>query len=268
MKKQMSAEDYRNNEAFSRSQLFKLSKSPAHFKYALENPEVETPALAFGTAFHSYVLEKDKFDNEYIVAPKLDRRTKEGKALAAQIEASGKIPISEDTFAQIQAMAESVMSNKYAAALLNGGEHEKSYFWTDKLTGLELKCRPDCRTDLRSTSVIVDLKTTENADTDSFMHSCIKYGYDLQAAMYTQGVSEIEGKPHRFVFIAVEKTPPYACNVLEADNFIIQKGTKDLNDYLYTLKECLETDNWYSYNGKNGDLNVISLPGWLAREYE
>ena len=237
MKKQMSAEDYRNDEAFSRSQLFKLSKSPAHFKYALENPEVETPALAFGT-------------------------------LAAQIDASGKIPISEDAFAQIQAMAESVMSNKYAAALLNGGEHEKSYFWTDKLTGLKLKCRPDCRTDLRSTSVIVDLKTTENADTDSFMHSCIKYGYDLQAAMYTQGVSEIERKPHRFVFIAVEKSPPYACNVLEADDFIIQKGTKDLNDYLYTLKECLKTGNWYSYNGKNGDLNVISLPGWLAREYE
>lgn len=43
---------------------------------------------------------------------------------------------------------------------------------------------------------------------------------------------------------------------------------KDLNDYLYTLKECLETDNWYSYNGRNGDLNVINLPGWLAREYE
>lgn len=112
MKKQMSAEDYRSDGAFNRSQLFKLSKSPAHFKYALENPEVETPALAFGIAFHAYVLEKDKFDSEYIVAPKLDRRTKEGKALAAQIEASGKIPISEDAFAQIQAMAESVMSNK------------------------------------------------------------------------------------------------------------------------------------------------------------
>lgn len=86
--------------------------------------------------------------------------------------------------------------------------------------------------------------------------------------MYTKGVSEVEGKQHRFVFIAVEKSPPYACNVLEADDFIIQKGTKDLNDYLYTLKECLETDNWYSYNGRNGDLNVINLPGWLAREYE
>ena len=30
MKKQMSAEDYRNDEAFSRSQLFKLSKSPSN----------------------------------------------------------------------------------------------------------------------------------------------------------------------------------------------------------------------------------------------
>lgn len=268
MKAQMSAEEYRSNEAYSRSQLFKLSKSPAHFKYALNDPEPETPALAFGTAFHSYVLERDKFDTQYIVVPKLDRRTKEGKALAAQIETSGKIPISEDAFAQIQAMAESVMSNKYAAALLNGGEHEMSYFWTDEPTGIKLKCRPDCRTDLKSTSVIVDLKTTENADTDSFMHSCIKYGYDLQAAMYTKGVSEVEGKQHRFVFIAVEKSPPYACNVLEADDFIIQKGAKDLKDYLYTLKECLKTDNWYSYNGRNGDLNIISLPGWLAREYE
>ena len=67
MKKQMSAEDYRNDKAFSRSQLFKLSKSPAHFKYALENPDAETPALAFGTAFHAYVLERDKFDSEYIL---------------------------------------------------------------------------------------------------------------------------------------------------------------------------------------------------------
>lgn len=140
--KQMSAEDYRNNEAFSRSQLFKLSKSPAHFKYALENPEVETPALAFGTAFHAYVLEKDKFDSEYIVAPKLDRRTKEGKALAAQIEASGKIPISEDAFAQIQAMAESVMSNKYAAALLNGGEHENHTSGRTSSRGLNSNAAP------------------------------------------------------------------------------------------------------------------------------
>ena len=56
--------------------------------------------------------------------------------------------------------------------------------------------------------------------------------------MYTQGVSEVEGKQHRFVFIAVEKSPPYACNVLEADNFIIQKGTKDLTT-IFTLSKSV-----------------------------
>lgn len=58
MKKQMSAEDYRNNGAFSRSQLFKLSKSPAHFKYALENPEVETLRLLSAQPFTLMFLKR------------------------------------------------------------------------------------------------------------------------------------------------------------------------------------------------------------------
>ena len=268
MKKTISNAEYRHTKSYSRSDLFNLSKSPAHFKYRLENPEPETPALAFGIAFHAYVLEPDKFFQEYIIVPKIDKRTKEGKEISQKINESGKIPLSEELFACIKSMAESIMNNKYAAMLIKNGEHEQSYYWTDKLTGIPLKCRPDCRTDLKTISVIVDLKTTENAETESFMRSCIKYGYDLQAAMYTQGVEFVEKKPHKFVFIAVEKSPPYVCNVLEADDFIIKKGTQDLTGYLYTLKKCLETDNWYGYNGENGNPNVISLPSWLAKEYE
>lgn len=268
MKKSLTNMEYRNNKAFSRSDLFKLSKSPAHFKYYLENPEPETPALAFGTAFHTYVLEPDKFSDEYIIVPSFDARTKEGKAIKAKIIESGKIMLNVKDFERIEAMSASVMNNKYAAALISKGEHEQSYFWKDKLTGLNLKCRTDCRTDLKTVSVIADLKTTENAETESFMRACIKYGYDLQAAMYTHGVEMIEKKPHRFVFIAVEKSPPYACNVLEADDFIIKKGMRDLKDYLYTLADCLKTDNWYGYNGKDGGPNIVTLPSWLAREYE
>lgn len=267
-KRDITNEDYRSSKAYSRSDLFKLSKSPAHFKWALDNPEPATPALMFGTAFHSFVLEPQKFDDEYIIVPKIDKRTKEGKVLMAQIEASGKIPLAEETAEQIKAMAASVMSNKYAAALISGGEHEQSYYWTDEQTGIELKCRPDCRTDLKSTSVIVDLKTTENADTESFVRSCIKYGYDLQAAMYKAGVEACEGKPHKFIFVAVEKSPPYACNVLEADEFLIKKGRQDMQEYLYTLKECIASGNFYGYNGDKGYPNVISLPAWLAKEYE
>ena len=34
----MSQKEYREAEGISRSELFKISRSPMHFKYALENP--------------------------------------------------------------------------------------------------------------------------------------------------------------------------------------------------------------------------------------
>lgn len=261
------SEEYRSRKELSRSDLFKLSKSPAHFIYALKNPQEETAAMIFGTAFHTLVLEPEKFEGTYITVPKIDRRTKEGKAWAEKIERSGKIPLTEETVEQLRSMRTSVMSNKYAEILLRG-EKEQSYFWTDELTGIDLKCRPDCRTDLKTMSVIVDLKTTENAATEAFMHSALSYGYDLQAAMYKQGVETVEKKPHKFVFIAVEKSPPYACNIIEADNVFVDKGSRDLRDYLYTVKECRASGNWYGYNGADGSPNVMGLPAWLAKEYE
>lgn len=264
----MSPQTYRTDEAVSRSDLMLLRRSPMHYKYAHDNPTEDTsPALEFGTALHCYVLEPERFRQEYIVYGKIDRRTKEGKTQLAEIEASGKTPIYEGDVETIINMAESIKSNHYAVRLL-AGEKEVSYFWEDPATGIKLKCRPDCRTDLGELGVIVDLKTTRNAETESFMRSCIDYGYDLQAAMYKQGVERIEGKPHRFVFIAVEKEPPYACNVLEADELMIRKGDDDLRKYLETLAECHRTDNWYGYNGESGKPNIIGLPAWLAKTYE
>lgn len=267
VKLNISDREYRERKELSRSDLFKLSKSPAHFIYALKNPQEETAAMIFGTAFHTLVLEPEKFEDTYITVPKIDRRTKEGKAQTEEAERSGKITLTEETVSRLRAMRASIMSNKYAEILLRG-EKEQSYFWTDELTGIDLKCRPDCRTDLKTMSVIVDLKTTENAATEAFMRSALSYGYDLQAAVYRQGVEAFEKKPHRFVFIAVEKSPPYACNIIEADDVFVDKGSRDLRDYLYTVRECRSSGNWYGYNGSDGCLNVMGLPAWLAKEYE
>jgi hypothetical protein len=81
-------------------------------------------------------------------------------------------------------------------------------------------------------------------------------------------VEKIEGRPHRFVFIAVEKEPPYAFNILEADKLFIDKGNTDLEEYLDTIVRCTETNNWWGYNGESGEPNLICLPAWLAKEYE
>ena len=259
--------DYLRNEGISRSLLFNMRKSPAHYKQALEAPEESTKAFEFGTAFHAFMLEPRIAEDTYAVVPKLDMRRTEDQLRYAEIVDSGKLVLSEEDYNTIMAMVDAVNSNRYARALLSG-EKEVSYYWDDDLTGLGCKCRVDCRTDLKSTSVIVDLKSTDDASTDGFLRSVIKYGYDLQVAQYKTGVEMVEKRPHKFVFIAVEKTAPYGVNILEADELLFNKGYDDYRAYLGMVKECTESGNWYSYTGQSGTPNMLGLPKWLAKEYE
>jgi hypothetical protein len=73
----ISNKEYRAREGVSSTDLKKIAKSPAHFRYWKDNPEESTPALLFGRAVHKYVLEKDKFTEEFAVAPEVNRRAKE-----------------------------------------------------------------------------------------------------------------------------------------------------------------------------------------------
>ena len=70
--------EYRAHPAISKSDLFKITKSPLHFKWSMENKEEKTAALIFGSACHKYILERDDFDSEFAVALNVDRRTKAG----------------------------------------------------------------------------------------------------------------------------------------------------------------------------------------------
>lgn len=270
MKVKEIAEVYHGSESIGRSQLFVMRKSPELFKYELENPKEPTPALVFGQAFHKYVLEPESFEEEFAIIPNVNRRTKEGKALYEEFENEnlGKVFISEEDFETIKAMAESVRKNKYASFLLTG-EKETSYYWEDDMTGEKLKCRPDIRKDIdENTGVISDLKSCQSAYTEDFMRDCIKYGYDLQVAMYKTGVELHEKKHHDFVFIAVEKTPPYAVNILKADELLYKRGYDLLREYIGRVSECRKTDNWYGYNGFSGMINNIGLPPYLLKEME
>lgn len=265
----MTDKEYRKSEGISRSELFKLRKSPMHFKYEIEHPTDPTPALIFGQAVHKYVLEKDKFFEEFSIAPVCDRRTKSGREMYALflVESEGKTVISQEDFEIIEKIYESVYSNKYADLLLSG-PHELPFFWTDNLTGEKCKCRTDAIYEAGDIGIIVDLKTCGSADTDTFMRDAIRYGYDMQVAMYSEGVQANTGKKWDFVFIAVEKEPPYAVNILQADDLMRTRGYDVFRELLGIYHNCKETGDWYGYNGFSGMINNLSLPRWMAKEYE
>lgn len=263
----ISNSDYRMAEGISSTDLKKIAKSPAHYRYWKDNPQQDTPALLFGRAAHKYMLEKDDFFTEFAVAPNVDKRTKVGKEEWALFEADnqGKDIISADDFQKIKEMYDALYSTPFVSLLLNG-KKELSYFLKDEETGLVMKCRPDCQTQVGDTHILIDYKTTDNADSDEFMKQAIKLMYDLQMAYYKDITDKIKGVEHSVMFIAQEKTPPYCVNVLEANEYFIKSGRDMYRTMLDRYVECERTGNWYGY--MQGEINSLGLPNWLQKQYE
>lgn len=263
----MTEKEYRAYPAVSRSELWKISKSPEKYKYELDNPPEPTEALIFGQALHKFVLERETFRDEFAVAPDIDKRTKEGKAKYAEFISScqDKIVILSDMMEKITAMSDKLEHDNYVKKLLIG-DHEKPFFWTDDITGEACKCRVDCITKIGDTPIIVDIKTTANAETDTFMRSALKYGYHVQAAMYSEGVKANTGLKFGFVFIAIEKEPPYSINIMETDELFTLYGYNTFRDLLNVYHDCKKIGNWYGYLGKNNNVNVLGLPSYLEKE--
>lgn len=265
----MTEQEYRKHPAISRSELFKISESPEKFKYYREHPEEPTPALVFGQLFHAMALTPETAWERFAAMPNVDRRTKEGKEAFAEFEASaeGKTIVSVDMVEQATAMCEALNKNDFVKKLLKG-EKEKPFFWVDEMTGENCKCRTDVLTEIGENLIIVDLKSTDNAETEAFMRSAIKYGYDLQSAMYSEGVKANTGREPLFVFIAIEKKPPYAINILQSDKLLIRRGYDLFREYLGIYHDCQQTGNFYGYLGKFNQINNLALPAYLAKEVE
>ena len=263
----MTEKEYREHPAISRSELWKFRESPQKFKYAKEHPPEPTPALLFGQVFHKLVLEPETFSEEFIAAPEIDRRTKDGKAAWQEFlqAAEGKSVIDAGTLQHAAEMVEALQAVPFAVRLLDGA-HETPFFWQDSMTGEACKCRTDCLCTKFSRPVIVDLKTANDASTEAFTRDAVKYGYDLQAAMYSEGVEANIGAAPLFVFIVVEKAPPYAVNIFQADELFVLRGQMLYREYLSEYHYCKQTGNWYGYLGKDNQVNNLALPVWLAKE--
>lgn len=262
----MTEKEYNAAAGVRRSALWKMKKSPMHFKYELEHPPEQTPALIFGSAVHCAVLTPELFDSQYWIAD-VDGRTKEGKAAKQAAIEAGKILLTTEQAEAINGIVEAINADPFAKRLLTG-QHETPYFWNDDVTGELCKCRTDSETEIDGVHYIVDLKTCADASTDSFMRDTLKYGYATQAAMYTEGVKASTGKDSVFVFVCVEKEAPFAINILQADDAFILYGTDEYRYLLGLYHACKERDFWPGYGGLDNNINSLELPAWLKKGVE
>lgn len=266
----MTEQEYHAAEGIRRSDLWRMNDSPEKFRWFMDHPVPEdekSPALIFGSACHKWMLEEAEFFLEYVVAPNVDRRTKAGKEQwEAFCQASeGKTVITTDMMTQITGMKNALLRHDLAVTMLLG-QHEVPFFWKDPDTGERCKCKLDCLRTEDGKYVVVDYKTTTAAQTERFNSEMIRYGYHVQAAMYTEGVQTALGLDYRprFVFVAQEKTEPFAVNVIEVSDDVMRYGDAVYHELMRKYHECSEMDLWPGYC--EDVANETTLPGWVGME--
>jgi exodeoxyribonuclease VIII len=262
-------EEYRKAEGFNASGLKNFIRSPAHFKASLDEPQEYTPALVKGILFHHLLLTPNAPLRVAIKPAGLDGRKPEGKAWKMQHEG---MPIcDQEDLDSCQRMVNSIRNHPNAAAAFGMGKPEVSVFHEYKclLSGdmIQLKGRMDFVND---GAAIVDAKTCEDARPASFASAAVDFGYFWQATIYLHflwnPVCRLLGKPELqktdFVFVAVEKTPPYATKC-----FCVGAGVYNL--YIPKIEEELMNYNKAKLSGfypaYPTDVAILTPPEWGVR---
>jgi len=265
-----------------------IHQSPAHYYAAYLDPnrirEKQTPALIMGSAVHMAVFEPEDFTKKFAVlddseicaqiggkSPKQTNRYKEWLSDFGSTN-RGKTFLSTDDFATCLKIRDAVFNHRAANLLLDSGVAEQRVDWSwqgddENFNPIQVHCKS--KMDWQSTGgaasgFIVDLKTTEDAGKSGFGKSVWNYRYHVQAAFYLDAYRYQYGQDARgFIFIAVEKKPPFAVALYYATPEMIDIGRREYERDLRIYHRCLLTNEWPAY----GDgIEPIELPAWAYKQ--
>lgn len=251
-----------------------LHRSPAHYWFDSPlNPdrpaESAKPHFSVGKAAHDLLLLSERFPECYHVLPEGFTFAKT-KAMAAEIadaEAArdaGKVLLTFDQAAEVEAMAAAIRANPLAAAVLSNGESEVTLCWQDEETGVWLRARPDFLPHKKL--IIPDLKTAADGSPKAFARSIANYGYAMSAALYLDGIKAIFGPaPRNWLHVVVESAAPHVVALYELPAEDIERGRWLNRRAINRYADCLSADRWPGYSDEP---SRVGLPGWSRKEID
>ena len=244
--------DYHAGVGVSSSFIRRFGESQLH---AIEHQQETTPAMRFGTAAHSLLVEgQEAFDKEVWVMSG-SPYTKAYKEEKAEHESYDRIVLHEDVASTIFSMKDKMIYEGNAYLDAKGKVAESSFYWYED--DVLCKCRPDLicppldNPNSKDEIVIVDYKTTQSVEPYTFAKSVKKFRYDLQASYYRRGMEAAGYKVGSFVFVAQEKTYPYASKVFRMTKEQMDFGWSIMETYLEDFKEYKKGKPLSIYNSAN-----------------
>lgn len=265
----VSREEYGSIDAANQSALKPYAKSALNGKYVEDNRE-SSAEQEFGTALHCMVLEPVEFDKRYVTMPKVDKRTKEGKAkyAAALTAAEGKeiLPLTGKlSMDWLTGCHEALLKHPDVNNLFSRGmEREACLVWQDADTGIICKALLDAVID-SAWATLGDLKSSGNSvDDDEFSFQLFKWGYHTQAAFYLDGYVTLTGKKQtNFVIVPVESKPPHHCAFYQMNGPSLALGRKT---YKHLLPIWAMAKSTGEYPGLPQGVREIGVPAFRLKE--
>lgn len=260
----------------SKSGLDLINKSPLHYHYRYLDPNrVKGPEpdwAVTGNAVGTAITEPDLFAEKYCVLddveicreiggarPTATNRYKDWYA-AKLVELKDKVILPYNEYREAIAMRDSVRANPAAKFLLQKGQAERTFYFTDPGTGVACRVRPDWLA--LFAGWITDIKTSADASPEAFARSVAKFRYHVQDAFYTDGLKANGLDFKGFCFIVVEKEPPHPSAVYFLPAEAKTQGRKDYLANLATYARCLESGKWPGYAEL---VTELTMPNWLFK---
>lgn len=261
----MPEDAYHAHPALSSTGARTLLKSAAKFDY--ERKLERRPgkrAFDLGHAVHTKVLGIGAgvvpYPEEHLT-PSGNVSTKAATiAWADEARAAGLTPVSPGEVAAVEAMSESVLAHPKAREIFEApGDRELSVF--SEIDGVPVRARLDAFVPGdRPTGV--DLKTTrKTADAEGFGREAADLGYHVQEAWYRAALSAEGTTLARFLFVVVEKEPPYLVGVNELDVIFQEMGKAAAAEARRRYRHGVETGEWPGYST---EIELAAPPAWAA----
>lgn len=227
-----------------------LTQSPLHARLAHPrlNPNYqpeESSRFDLGSAAHMMLLERRT--DQIVIVNADDWRTKAAKEARDLARANGQTPVLArhyDLMNEMVAAAYGFIATTELSGIFELGQAEQTVIWQEGETWC--RARPDLLSADRR--IVVDYKTTENAEPEAFIRQIGRMSYDLQAEWYVRGVKSVTGQEPVFVFLAQEISAPYACSLIALSNAYRAVGQSKVARALTMWMACTTSNKWPSYS--------------------
>lgn len=241
----MSAEDYHSHEALGSTDISALLDNPRKFYYKKKGLlKQDQKHFILGRALHVFLLERDKFYEQYQVCPERDKRKKAYKEFMENADPNLEV-LSLSEFEEIETLTKKALELPKIHEFLemSNTNTEVSYFV--EIDGVPVKCRIDLRVPYNDGVIVFDPKTmAKDLSLKNIEKTMIDYNYHIQEALYSQVMTLNGENILDYLFCCISKQEYSGAVIVKNNQFAIDQAKEDLQKALKKYKYYYEKYGW------------------------